>query len=101
MVQSVCHMEGAVMSVDEPFVFGANQVRVLGTRRDLFVEFEYIAGDPMLCVELVMPYPAFKQFCFVNDAAFLEPDADVFEDFRKLCFRFGDPPEVFASAELK
>lgn len=38
-------------------------VRVTGIRRGRFIEFEYMVGDPDLCVELIMPIPAFAEFC--------------------------------------
>jgi hypothetical protein len=38
-------------------------VRVIGIRRRRFVEFEYMVGDPDLNVELIMPIPAFTEFC--------------------------------------
>jgi len=38
-------------------------VKVLRTRRDHFVEFKLPWGDPDLAVELVLPYPAFREFC--------------------------------------
>lgn len=38
-------------------------VRVTGIRRRRFVEFEYMVGDPDLNVELIMPLPAFTEFC--------------------------------------
>ncbi len=36
-------------------------IKVLRTRGDLFVEFEFQWGNPDLAVELVLPYPAFQR----------------------------------------
>ena len=62
-------------------------------KRDLFVFFEYIAGDPSLCVELILPFPAFAEFCNVNDALMLEPDTPkAASDFKKTCEDYGTVP---------
>lgn len=37
--------------------------RVTALRRQCFVEFEYMVGDPDLVVELILPLPAFREFC--------------------------------------
>jgi phenol hydroxylase P0 protein len=66
---------------------------VLEIKRDLFVVFEYIAGDPHLCVELVLPFPAFAEFCSVNDVLILKadtPEADW--NYKKLCNKYGVIP---------
>ncbi|HYW91193.1 MAG TPA: phenol hydroxylase subunit [Gammaproteobacteria bacterium] len=42
-------------------------VRVTRHRGDGFVEFDFsIGGDPDLYVELILPGPAFAEFCRVN-----------------------------------
>ncbi|MCR6628691.1 MAG: phenol hydroxylase subunit [Magnetospirillum sp.] len=38
-------------------------VRVMGIRRERYVEFQYMVGDPDLCIELIMPFSAFSEFC--------------------------------------
>lgn len=38
-------------------------VRVRSSEEDAFVEFDFAIGTPDLYVELVMPRPAFQQFC--------------------------------------
>ena len=48
-------------------------VRVLGTRANDLVEFQFAIGDPDLCVELIMPRPAFDEFCAANHVSFIEP----------------------------
>lgn len=48
-------------------------VRVCERRPDGFIEFEFSIGDPALCCELMLPEPAFHEFCLVNDVILLEP----------------------------
>jgi phenol hydroxylase P0 protein len=50
-------------------------IRVLGTKRDSFVEFAFAIGDPDLEVELVMPFTEFTDFCRRYDATVL-PGSD-------------------------
>ncbi len=50
-------------------------VRVTGTHGD-FVLFDFTIGDPDLTVELILPFPAFLEFCATNHApATVEPAA--------------------------
>lgn len=51
-------------------------VRVTGMRGDAFVEFEFSIGEPELCVEMILPPQAFKEFCENNRVEMLEPAAD-------------------------
>jgi len=44
-------------------------VRVFGIRKAKFLEFDYTLGCEELTIELVMPYPAFKEFCETNHVA--------------------------------
>lgn len=46
-------------------------VRVLGELPGGLIEFEFAVGDPDVSVELVMPRPAFEQFCQANGATLL------------------------------
>jgi len=48
-------------------------VRVCEQRPDGFIEFEFAIGDPALCVELLLPEPAFHEFCLANEVIVLEP----------------------------
>jgi len=48
-------------------------VRVCKKRPDGFVEFEFAIGDPVLCVELMLPEAAFHEFCLANEVIVLEP----------------------------
>lgn len=42
---------------------GKAYVRVIGIKLGKFIEFEFCLNDDDLCVELVMPEPAFREFC--------------------------------------
>ncbi|NQV22610.1 MAG: phenol hydroxylase [Rhodospirillales bacterium] len=50
-------------------------VRVTNVRRDRFVEFQFLWGGPGLSIDLVLPYPAFTEFCADNKAVILPADA--------------------------
>lgn len=60
-------MGGSAPGIDRKYV------RVTGTRRDRFVEFEFSVNDADLTVELVMPVDAFREFCRANDVVMLPP----------------------------
>lgn len=62
-------------------------VRVLGVRRDRFVEFEFSLGDPDLSVELVMPFDQFETFCKRNHAAVREAAPEAEAAFERLRWR--------------
>ncbi len=49
-------------------------VRVTNVRRDRFVEFQFSWGGPDLSIDLVLPYPAFTEFCADNKAVTLPAD---------------------------
>ena len=46
-------------------------VRVLDTRPNGMIEFEFAIGEPEVFVELIMPRPAFEEFCTANAVTFL------------------------------
>ena len=50
---------------------GRAYVRVLGKQLGRFIEFEFYLNDEDLCVELVMPESAFREFCDYYDAEIL------------------------------
>lgn len=66
-------------------------VRLLGTKRDTFIEFEFAIDDPELAVELVMPFEEFTSFCTRYDVTFLEPDPKAALAFEQLTWRHGEP----------
>lgn len=66
-------------------------VRLLGTKRDTFVEFEFAIDDPELAVELVMPFDEFMEFCQRYEVTFLEPDGKAATAFEKLSWHKGAP----------
>ena len=63
-------------------------IRVLGTRRGTFVQFEFQWGDPDLAVELVLPYPAFREFCEQHRSRMLPAQDAAQLDFERLRRRF-------------
>lgn len=60
-------------------------VRVLGLRRDRFVEFEFSVGDRDLTVELVLPIEEFRDFCRRERSILLPPDPAARSIFERLC----------------
>lgn len=48
-------------------------VRLSQYRADGLVEFEFAVGEPELYVELVLPRPAFADFCLAHQVILLEP----------------------------
>jgi phenol hydroxylase P0 protein len=63
-------------------------IKVLRTRRNMFVEFEFQWGDPDLAVELVLPYLAFREFCAEHHSRMISADAETEADFHALQERF-------------
>ncbi len=47
-------------------------VRVIETRQDGLIEFEFAIGEPELFVELIMPAHAFAEFCEANQVTVLD-----------------------------
>lgn len=47
--------------------------RVIDTLPNGLVEFEFAIGDQDVVVELIMPEPAFHEFCRDNQVEFLAP----------------------------
>ena len=47
-------------------------VRVIETRQDGLIEFEFAIGEPELFVELIMPARAFAEFCAANQVTVLD-----------------------------
>jgi phenol hydroxylase P0 protein len=49
-------------------------VRVRRETANGFVEFEFFVSSTELCVELILPVPAFKEFCAMNQVRFLDDE---------------------------
>lgn len=47
-------------------------VRVIGQRPNGLIEFEFAIGWPELAVELLLPPPAFAEFCAANQVQRLD-----------------------------
>lgn len=46
-------------------------VRVTNRERPGFVEFDFAIGDPELALEMILPTPAFDEFCAANSVVLL------------------------------
>lgn len=52
-------------------------VRVRAVRPDGFVEFDFALGEPEIFVELILPTPAFDEFCSANHVTLLGGEGTV------------------------
>lgn len=59
-------------------------VRVLGTRRNKYVELSFALGDPELAVELILPLDAFEDLCARHGAELLTPEPAAARAFAEL-----------------
>lgn len=73
-------------------------VRVTGHRGKSFVEFEFAVGSPDLFVELILPEPAFAEFCRRHDVTPL-PSSDEGEARDALAWRLRDATAPRSQAE--
>lgn len=56
-----------------------------------FVEFAFGVGTPELMTELVMPLPAYREFCRVNRVAYLTREQEDAMDHDQAKWRYGAP----------
>jgi phenol/toluene 2-monooxygenase (NADH) P0/A0 len=49
-------------------------VNVLRRTENGFVEFEFFVSDVDLCIELILPEAAFKEFCLNNNVVIEKPN---------------------------
>lgn len=69
-MEKACPPNPAVLDI------AARWARVTGVK-DRFVLFDFSIADRDLTVELIMPYPAFREFCADNGAVMsVEPGAE-------------------------
>lgn len=65
-----------------PSLLNRRFIRVRNRRAGNMVEFDFAIGTPEIFVELIMPEPAFDQFCLDNhviDLTGTTPAADAFD----------------------
>ena len=79
-------LEGAC--ADAPF---RKFVRILGTRGDRYVEFEFSINDSDLAVELILPFAAFDEFCSLQNATVLPPEPAAAAQLEQMAWRSGQP----------
>jgi phenol hydroxylase P0 protein len=56
-----------------------------------FVEFAFGIGSPELMVDLILPRPAFREFCQKNKVVDLTPEQERVLDFERSKWRYGKP----------
>ncbi len=66
-------------------------VRVTGVRSGRYVEFEFSVNDADLTVELILQFAAFEEFCTLQEAVRLTPEAGVAGELEKLAWRVRQP----------
>ncbi len=66
-------------------------VRVRERRADCFIEFDFAIQDPALTVELILPEPAFKEFCATHRVRHLSAEEGARVDADQTKWRFGQP----------
>lgn len=66
-------------------------VRLRTERPDGFVEFDFSFGDPDLSVDLILPKPAFEEFCSANRVRFLSIEQGEEIDAEQAKWRYGKP----------
>lgn len=59
-------------------------------RDERFVEFDFAIENPELFVELILPPPAFEEFCSRNDVTFMTDDQARKVDIQMEKWRYGD-----------
>jgi phenol hydroxylase P0 protein len=59
-------------------------VRLLGTKKDRYVEFEFAIDSPELSVELLLPLDHFRDFCRRYQVEFLKPQPEAALAFERL-----------------
>lgn len=71
-------------------------VEVLGATGSGLVEFSYCVGSSDLCVQLLLPEAAFKEFCLQNTIAIYRPTAAQTHaaDYQPLCSTFADAGNI-------
>ncbi len=66
-------------------------VRVTGTLRERFVEFEFSIGDPELSVDLVLQFDQFHEFCARHQVSVLDAEQGARLDRERMKWRYGAP----------
>jgi len=69
-------------------------VRVRSGPDDAFVEFDFSIGYPELFVELVLPHPAFKQFCESHQVQHMDAQMSDALDADARKWRYGESRDL-------
>lgn len=59
-------------------------VRLLGVKKDRYVEFEFAIDSPELTVELLLPLEHFREFCRRYQVEFAKPEPEAALAFERL-----------------
>ena len=65
-------------------------VRVTERLSNGCVAFDFAIGSPDLFVELILPEPAFEQFCVTNKATHMTPEQSAVVEQEMLKWRYGE-----------
>lgn len=66
-------------------------IRIIGIRRDAYVEFEFSLGDKTLTIELILPFAAFAEYRARYQAKILPPKPEIAEAIERLSWRLRRP----------
>lgn len=66
-------------------------VRITGVRNNELIEFDFAIGEPEMYVELVLPFPAFQQFCANNKVISMTTEEAAIVDHDRMKWRYGQP----------
>lgn len=64
-------------------------VRITNPDHNGFVEFDFAVGDPTIALEMILPQPAFAEFCATNAVVFLTAEQERAVDRDKQKWRYG------------
>lgn len=77
-----------LLSPDDP---RTRYVRFHRLAENGFVEFSFGVGSPELMAELIMPLPAYREFCRVNRVVYLTREQEEALDHEQAKWRYGAP----------
>ncbi len=83
--------KAALEQVERNFDISKNYVRITGIRDNRLIEFDFSIGEPEMYVELVLPFPAFEEFCAHNKVTHMTRKEAALVDYDRMKWRYGKP----------
>jgi len=66
-------------------------VRITGVRDNRLIEFDFAIGEPEMYIELILPFPAFEEFCAHNKVCHMTAEESAQVDYDRMKWRYGKP----------